>query len=329
VGPACGKYTVEICNEFGKDRAWASVTVQETPLPPVGKPNLLRAGATSVTVSWYGPSYDGGCVVTDYRLEMQNCTSNPGKWDIIHDSIKDTYYCCGDLPPGSKFVFRVSCSNKCGWSLPSNESDVMVTENQSTSSSSLHVNGSLNGGRLSTPTGQKPGLGAGGPRPGSMIEMYDNLGFPFEPRVVAARKTEKAEKEYDMKEEIGKGKFGRVHRAVHKTTGKVMAAKFLRCATKKKREAVYNEIDIMNCLHYHRLLLLADVFESTKEIIMVLEYIGGGELFLRIISEDFEFTEGDCIVFMGQICDAVAFMHKKQASPAVRQTMLTNNITNQ
>ena len=49
-------------------------TFSETPLPPMGKPNLLREGPNSVTVSWYGPSYDGGCVVTDYKLEMQvNC----------------------------------------------------------------------------------------------------------------------------------------------------------------------------------------------------------------------------------------------------------------
>ena len=48
--------------------------------------------------------------------------------------------------------------------------------------------------------------------------MYDDLGFPFDPRVVEARK-EKVDSEYDVQEEIGKGKFGRVHKAVHKTTG--------------------------------------------------------------------------------------------------------------
>ena len=52
----------------------------------------------------------------------------------------------------------------------------------------------------------------------SASEMYDDLGFPFEPRVVEARK-EKVDSEYDVQEEIGKGKFGRVHKAVHKTTG--------------------------------------------------------------------------------------------------------------
>ena len=53
----------------------------------------------------------------------------------------------------------------------------------------------------------------------SCAEMYDDLGFPFDPRVVTPRK-EKIDSEYDVKEEIGKGKFGRVHKAVHKTTGK-------------------------------------------------------------------------------------------------------------
>jgi serine/threonine protein kinase len=37
--------------------------------------------------------------------------------------------------------------------------------------------------------------------------------------------------------------------------------------------------------------------------------IGGGELFERVIDDDFELTERDCIQFMRQICDAVHYMH--------------------
>ena len=37
--------------------------------------------------------------------------------------------------------------------------------------------------------------------------------------------------------------------------------------------------------------------------------ISGGELFERIVAEDYILTEFECIVFMRQICEAVAYMH--------------------
>lgn len=43
---------------------------------------------------------------------------------------------------------------------------------------------------------------------------------------------------------------------------------------------------------------------------MVMEFISGGELFERVIADDFVLTEHDCILFMKQICDGVAYMHK-------------------
>lgn len=35
----------------------------------------------------------------------------------------------------------------------------------------------------------------------------------------------------------------------------------------------------------------------------------GGELFERIIDEDYHLTEVDCMVFVRQICDGITFMH--------------------
>ena len=35
---------------------------------------------------------------------------------------------------------------------------------------------------------------------------------------------------------------------------------------------------------------------------MVMEYIGGGELFEKVVADDFTLTERDCTLFMRQIC---------------------------
>lgn len=38
--------------------------------------------------------------------------------------------------------------------------------------------------------------------------------------------------------------------------------------------------------------------------------VEGGELFERIIDEDYHLTEVDCMVFVRQICDGITFMHQ-------------------
>jgi serine/threonine protein kinase len=37
----------------------------------------------------------------------------------------------------------------------------------------------------------------------------------------------------------------------------------------------------------------------------------GGELFERVVADDFTLTERDCILFMRQICEGVEYMHSK------------------
>lgn len=38
--------------------------------------------------------------------------------------------------------------------------------------------------------------------------------------------------------------------------------------------------------------------------------ISGGELFERVVADDFTLTEHDCILFMRQICEGVNYMHE-------------------
>jgi serine/threonine protein kinase len=40
--------------------------------------------------------------------------------------------------------------------------------------------------------------------------------------------------------------------------------------------------------------------------------ISGGELFERVINDDFILTEKACVMFMRQICEGVAFMHNQR-----------------
>jgi len=46
-------------------------------------------------------------------------------------------------------------------------------------------------------------------------------------------------------------------------------------------------------------------------ILIKLQRINGGELFERVIDDDFELTEKVCTIFMRQICEGVQYMHEK------------------
>lgn len=74
-----------------------------------------------------------------------------------------------------------------------------------------------------------------------------------------------------MLEELGKGRFGVVYKVIERDTNRTLAAKVIKCIKSKDRVKVQEEISIMNSLKHPKLLQLAATFETTKEIIMVME----------------------------------------------------------
>lgn len=76
---------------------------------------------------------------------------------------------------------------------------------------------------------------------------------------------------YEVLDELGKGTYGVVHKVKELVTGKLYAAKFIKCYRLKVKERAKEEIGIMNCLRHPKLLQLDAAFESPKEMIMVTE----------------------------------------------------------
>lgn len=91
------------------------------------------------------------------------------------------------------------------------------------------------------------------------------------PKIVTVEDGELFKAKYEVLEELGKGRFGIVHKVADVETGEKLAAKFIRCITVKDREKVKDEITIMNCLRHPKLLQLAAAFESPREMVMVME----------------------------------------------------------
>ncbi|XP_040611712.1 myosin light chain kinase family member 4 isoform X2 [Mesocricetus auratus] len=134
---------------------------------------------------------------------------------------------------------------------------------------------------------------------------------PFDHRIVMAKHAAVDSLYTVSKSEIlGGGRFGQVHKCEEKATGLKLAAKIIKIRGAKDKEDVKNEISVMNQLDHVNLIQLYDAFESKHDIILVMEYVEGGELFDRIIDENCSLTELDTILFMKQICEGIRYMHQ-------------------
>ncbi|KAL0104901.1 hypothetical protein PUN28_016505 [Cardiocondyla obscurior] len=131
--------------------------------------------------------------------------------------------------------------------------------------------------------------------------------FPY--RDVTIRRGVEFKDDYDIQSELGRGKFGIVYRCRDKTSSLMLAAKVVNVMKKEDRRAVQREVDIMRRLQHPRLIQLYDAIDAGKQIYVVLELIDGGELFERVIDDDFVLTERSCAIFMRQICEGIEFMH--------------------
>ncbi|KAM5267942.1 myosin light chain kinase family member 4 isoform 3-T3 [Hipposideros larvatus] len=134
---------------------------------------------------------------------------------------------------------------------------------------------------------------------------------PFNHRIVIAKQTA-VNSFYTVSraEILGGGRFGQVHKCEEKTTGLKLAAKIIKTRGKKDKDEVKNEITIMNQLDHVNLIQLYDAFESKNDIVLVMEYVDGGELFDRIIDDNYDLTEFDTILFIKQICEGIRYMHQ-------------------
>ncbi|CAM4589510.1 unnamed protein product, partial [Lepidochelys kempii] len=134
---------------------------------------------------------------------------------------------------------------------------------------------------------------------------------PFDHRIVSAKKAVvNSFYEVNRNEVLGGGRFGQVHKCEEKATGLKLAAKIIKARGAKEKEEVKNEINVMNQLNHVNLIQLYDAFESKNDIVLVMEYVDGGELFDRIIDDNYSLTEMDTILFTKQICQGIQYMHQ-------------------
>ncbi|XP_070603260.1 myosin light chain kinase family member 4 [Erythrolamprus reginae] len=144
-----------------------------------------------------------------------------------------------------------------------------------------------------------------------IIDNMLSTSAPFDHKIIKAKRAGIGGYYQIFKNEIlGGGRFGQVYKCEEKETGLKLAAKIIKARCIKEKEEVKNEINIMNQLTHVNIIQLYDAFESKNDIILIMEYVEGGELFDRILDENSKLTELDAILFIKQICDGIQYLHQ-------------------
>jgi serine/threonine protein kinase len=98
---------------------------------------------------------------------------------------------------------------------------------------------------------------------------------------------------YDIKDTLGKGKFGLVKSAIHKKTGKGVAVKIMskKEMTVSDIELQRREIEILKMCQHPHIIRLLDIFENQDYIYIVMESLHGGDLFTYLEKRQFVLSE--------------------------------------
>ncbi|XP_010770532.1 myosin light chain kinase, smooth muscle-like [Notothenia coriiceps] len=269
-----GRYTVVVKDRKSSAQHTFALSVIEPPQPPASCPVISLVSPSSLVLSWSGPCYDGGSAILGYVVEVKNQGRvDPGDWAELTAQCKSTSYkVCSGLLPQQEYCFRVRAYNAVGVSEPGPVSPVVRMEQN-----------------------DKP-----------QEEETPQAFF-----CVTVDSSHKVTDHYSLQEKLGMGKFGLVFKLTHKETGRVCAGKFYKGRRAKEREAARKEIELMNFLHHPQLVQCLAAYDHKPEMVMVMEFIAGGELFERIVDDSFVHTELASVRYMQQILEGIAFMHQQ------------------
>ncbi|XP_042243214.1 myosin light chain kinase, smooth muscle-like isoform X1 [Homarus americanus] len=203
------------------------------PEPPAAKPNRSEVTADSITLSWYGPTFDGGSVVMGYTVEARKAGSDD-RYTLISGCHLTSYIARGPKK-NCQYEFRVRAQIVHGLSEPSKPSTPVTTAD---------------------PVEE--------PEPEDHETAFAPLNVEIEPGSLF-------DKQYSLHEEVGKGRFGIVYRVTEKNSGVRRTAKIIKCIIAKDKEKVCEEVDITNSLRHPKLLQLGAAYERQREMVMVME----------------------------------------------------------
>lgn len=124
------------------------------------------------------------------------------------------------------------------------------------------------------------------------------------------------EEDYRLEKTIGKGSYGKVKLATQLSTNEKVALKFISRASIKKPThwtRIRREINLLRAMHHPHIVKLYDYKDNGSDILLMMEYISGGDLFDRIVHhKDQRFSEREARPLFRQIISAVDYCHQNR-----------------
>ncbi|OII76870.1 protein kinase domain-containing protein [Cryptosporidium andersoni] len=120
---------------------------------------------------------------------------------------------------------------------------------------------------------------------------------------------------------IGEGSFAKVYKGCNVITGEDIVIKAVD-KKKVKESNVYTEIEVLRKVHHPHIVHLIASFEEDDHVCLVLEFLGGGELF-EWIAQKGAYTEEQAKVAMRRILLALQWLH---TNDFVHRDLKTENL---
>ena len=116
---------------------------------------------------------------------------------------------------------------------------------------------------------------------------------------------------YEVKQKIGKGKFGLVKLGINKETKKQVAIKIMakKNMDKSDLELAKVEIDILKIGQHPNIIKLYDIYENENYIYIIMEYCSGGDLLSYFEYNDYELPEEKVCEIIHKLSMAIYYLH--------------------
>uniref|UniRef100_A0A7S3CR78 non-specific serine/threonine protein kinase n=1 Tax=Strombidium rassoulzadegani TaxID=1082188 RepID=A0A7S3CR78_9SPIT len=116
---------------------------------------------------------------------------------------------------------------------------------------------------------------------------------------------------YELKESLGKGKYGLVKKGVHKKSLREVAVKIVKKKelSLKDIELLKREIEVLKLCQHPNIIRFFDVFENSDYIYIVMEYLKGGDFFNYLETKNFKIPEERAKNIAHQIGTAIYYLH--------------------
>jgi calcium-dependent protein kinase len=119
---------------------------------------------------------------------------------------------------------------------------------------------------------------------------------------------------YHFHSKLGSGAYSQVYLASHRITQERRCVKVIsKQDLGGEDEDFMNEIRILKQMDHPHIMKIYEYYSTENHLYIVSEYLGGGELFDRIIEEK-TFDETRAAILMKQILSAVSYLHKHKVT---------------